>query len=1049
MEKDLLDAQPGEELRIWVSFLEIYNEAVRDLLSPTKEPTQLKVMEQPNIGICMPGLIEVVCKATHDVDELIDFGTKKRVTASTNMNATSSRSHAVMIIKLQRLIGPTPRDAKADNECRILNSKINFVDLAGSERMSKAGTSGHRRKEGGAINKSLSALGMVIKELSNAMIRGTPKAETRNFVSFRSSSLTFLLKNSLAGNSKTCMVATISPTSDDLGETLSTLRFASNVKLIKTVAKVNMDEKDMLIQSLQEEIARLKKRLENGDGKSDDEESDVVHWEKLLDGMQVSYEDELQSADSMMRKRTESLEHMGLRAVKEISESSAMSDETPLLQNLSDDPTLMGCLVYFLRTGPPTLIGASEDCTIELSGLGIPDKLCEIRNEDNANLTITLWEGAPEDTVDVSRRRVTVNGDPLKSGQSAYVLKHHDIIHLGWAFRMRLVIPRARRGGKERTSVGVEDFEEDGVPTFPRLEDTEAAMDFYMVLQDLYDLPKIRRSAFLKDLTEAAHLVDEANVITQRMRPNEGLSLRIELIKDIHHDTHDLFFVCLVKKQVPAGADSDGEFDAAMPSVMVTSWTYLQFKERIELMRDCFDIFFNTGCWSGAGDPFEDPWMVPSLSDLRDRMSQATYTAKLSTVQDDLMANVMENPRNEVRAETKNEEQLRHERRAKSDEQSLSPRGSRREVASSTSKGQHAKNDEQLRSETRTELSDDTEKKDGNQQGLRGSYREVIPSIIKEQPSHVGPSVKVPPALHGDLRGSDTGNCIVWSAGSLPESTGCAEFEEEDEPEKEDLYNPIQVMQLESSLREQQRCLCELLDSEGHDDFDQEEYDCISEGKLEQWPSFASTGLSPGMSSSSHSCASATDPEHGAVECLRAELLQVRGELEQLRSREPELEQLRTLYNAAVARCQHHEVRAWRLGLRNEELERILEEQSHGVVPHGTALRPAVPGVELEKLRTQRTEMVKQLQSMEETAAAKIWSQEAQARCLEERADELKNRLCTSWQTEAVLRHELAVSREMTRLRQMNGSIQQQLGRECKDPMPSVREWQGAPHRFF
>merc|ERR1719160_1170014 len=173
------------------------------------------------------------------------------------MNATSSRSHAVFTVKVQHLDGPKPIDPDKDNR-KALNAKINLVDLAGSERQSKTGAEGATLKEGCAINQSLRALGMVIKELSESIGK---KGAT---VPFRASKLTFLLKNSLSGNSKTYMIAAISPASDNTEETISTLRFASSVKQIKTVATQNKDKKDEMIDNLNDEIKKLKAALKSG-----------------------------------------------------------------------------------------------------------------------------------------------------------------------------------------------------------------------------------------------------------------------------------------------------------------------------------------------------------------------------------------------------------------------------------------------------------------------------------------------------------------------------------------------------------------------------------------------------------------------------------------------------------------------------------------------------------------------------------------------------------------------------------------------------------------
>eukprot|EP00746_Dinoflagellata_sp_MGD_P028892 gnl/MRDRNA2_/MRDRNA2_168346_c0_seq1.p1 gnl/MRDRNA2_/MRDRNA2_168346_c0~~gnl/MRDRNA2_/MRDRNA2_168346_c0_seq1.p1 ORF type:complete len:763 (-),score=146.89 gnl/MRDRNA2_/MRDRNA2_168346_c0_seq1:134-2422(-) len=629
-EKDISDSKPDDELRIWISFIEIYNETVRDLLFPTQ--VELKVLEQPNMGICIPGLTEEVCRSASEVDQLMDFGTKKRVVGATNMNATSSRSHAVFTIKVQRLTGAKPRVIdgfmSSKDERTILSSKINLVDLAGSERVNKTGTSGSTMKEGCVINQSLSSLGLVIKELS----------EGKAVAPFRSSKLTFLLKDSLAGNSKTFMMAAISPAADNFDETLSTLRFASSVKMVKTVAKVNIDAKDQQIRSLQAEIAKLKKRLASREGDkalqrlasavSLDRDSSLTEAmkardklleeinakDKLLEGMKHTYEDQVKMADEMMSKRKAALEDMGL-TMKEISELSGMDKDTPLLQNLSDDPTISGCLVYFLRKDTSSTIGASTESTIELSGLGIPDKLCHITNQDNSSLTISLSD-ASQNADDAQHIRIVVNGHRLKQGEPAYRLKHNDVIHLGWAFRMRLIIPGSAQSVERKKTVAAE---EDQITKLLFPEDSQAAMEFRMTLEELCNnLSETRQIALHEDLTKAAYLVDEANAITQEMRPDDRLSLRIQLIKDVCHDTIDLFCVCVMKLRDPrawklVGSNvraSDGG-EVALPAAMVCCWTYSQFQERIEQMRDCFDIL-RSQCQNS--DSIECPRsMIPAM----------------------------------------------------------------------------------------------------------------------------------------------------------------------------------------------------------------------------------------------------------------------------------------------------------------------------------------------------------------------------------------------------------------------------------------------------
>merc|ERR1719443_2394311 len=318
------EQETASEVRVWVSYAEIYQEQIKDLLSVDGvggqggAPPKLEVVEHPTLGVYVPNLTESPVKAVQDVEKLMDFGTKKRVTASTNMNATSSRSHAVFVVKVKRSFGPPPEEGKKD-ERKAMVSKINLVDLAGSERVSKTGAEGSTLKEGCAINQSLSALGMVIKELSEASAKHKLKddkakkgGKTAEVVPFRASKLTFLLKDSLAGNSKTFMIAAISPASDNLEETLSTLRFASSVKQIKTVAKVNKDKKDEIIDNLKKELDKLRMQLQGGVAPSGDIHLEVSQQEQLLASMTTGYEEQVAQARESEAARIAALSNLSL-----------------------------------------------------------------------------------------------------------------------------------------------------------------------------------------------------------------------------------------------------------------------------------------------------------------------------------------------------------------------------------------------------------------------------------------------------------------------------------------------------------------------------------------------------------------------------------------------------------------------------------------------------------------------------------------------------------------------------------------------------------------
>lgn len=182
-------------------------------------------------------------------------GNKSRTVASTNMNSESSRSHAVFTVILTQTLTDSKTGVSGEKQ-----SRLSLVDLAGSERAVKTGAVGERLKEGSNINKSLTTLGIVISKLADQSSGAKNKDK---FVPYRDSVLTWLLKDNLGGNSKTVMVATISPAADNYEETLSTLRYADRAKRIVNHAVVNEDPNARIIRELQEEVAALKEMLKH------------------------------------------------------------------------------------------------------------------------------------------------------------------------------------------------------------------------------------------------------------------------------------------------------------------------------------------------------------------------------------------------------------------------------------------------------------------------------------------------------------------------------------------------------------------------------------------------------------------------------------------------------------------------------------------------------------------------------------------------------------------------------------------------------------------
>ncbi|KAG9538810.1 kinesin family protein, partial [Aureobasidium melanogenum] len=218
--------------------------------------------EHPSTGPYVEDLAKLVVRSFAEIEHLMDEGNKARTVAATNMNETSSRSHAVFTLTLSQKRHDA--DTGMDTEKA---AKISLVDLAGSERAQSTGATGARLKEGAEINRSLSTLGRVIAALAD-LSSAKPGAKKKNasMVPYRDSVLTWLLKDSLGGNSMTAMIAAISPADINFEETLSTLRYADSAKRIKNHAVVNEDANARMIRELKEELAQLRSKLTTGGG---------------------------------------------------------------------------------------------------------------------------------------------------------------------------------------------------------------------------------------------------------------------------------------------------------------------------------------------------------------------------------------------------------------------------------------------------------------------------------------------------------------------------------------------------------------------------------------------------------------------------------------------------------------------------------------------------------------------------------------------------------------------------------------------------------------
>uniref|UniRef100_A0A8D1EVI5 plus-end-directed kinesin ATPase n=1 Tax=Sus scrofa TaxID=9823 RepID=A0A8D1EVI5_PIG len=467
-----------------VSYMEIYCERVRDLLNP-KNKGNLRVREHPLLGPYVEDLSKLAVTSYTDIADLMDAGNKARTVAATNMNETSSRSHAVFTIVFTQ--------KKLDNETNLSTekvSKISLVDLAGSERADSTGAKGTRLKEGANINKSLTTLGKVISALAEV----SKKKKKTDFIPYRDSVLTWLLRENLGGNSRTAMVAALSPADINYDETLSTLRYADRAKQIKCNAVINEDPNAKLVRELKEEVTRLKDLLRaQGLGDIIDNLKDfqnnkhryllasenqrpgnfstasmgsltsspsscslnsqvgltsvtsiqerimstpggeeaierLKESEKIIAELNETWEEKLRKTEAIRMEREALLAEMGVAIREDGGTLGVFSPKkTPHLVNLNEDPLMSECLLYYIKDGI-TRVGqadAERRQDIVLSGAHIKEEHCIFRSErNNSGDVIVTLEPCERSETYVNGKRVA-QPVQLRSGNRIIMGKNH------------------------------------------------------------------------------------------------------------------------------------------------------------------------------------------------------------------------------------------------------------------------------------------------------------------------------------------------------------------------------------------------------------------------------------------------------------------------------------------------------------------------------------------------------------------------------------------------------------------------------------------------
>ncbi|XP_061894672.1 kinesin-like protein KIF1A isoform X4 [Entelurus aequoreus] len=464
-----------------VSYMEIYCERVRDLLNP-KNKGNLRVREHPLMGPYVEDLSKLAVTDYNDIQDLMDSGNKARTVAATNMNETSSRSHAVFNI----IFTQKRHDADTDNTLEKV-SKISLVDLAGSERADSTGAKGTRLKEGANINKSLTTLGKVISALADVDSgpnKNKKKKKAESFIPYRDSVLTWLLRENLGGNSRTAMVAALSPADINYDETLSTLRYADRAKQIRCNAVINEDPNNRLVRELKEEVSRLKDLLfAQGLGDiidmtnamtgmspspslsalssragsiaslhdrimfspgSEQAIERLKETEKIIAELNETWEEKLRRTEAIRMEREALLAEMGVAMREDGGTVGVFSPKkTPHLVNLNEDPLMSECLLYYIKDGITRVgrLDASSRQDIVLSGHFIKDQHCTFTSCTDVQGETVVLQPCEEALTYVNGKRVT----------QPTVLRSGNRIILGKSHVFRFNHPEQARAERERT----------------------------------------------------------------------------------------------------------------------------------------------------------------------------------------------------------------------------------------------------------------------------------------------------------------------------------------------------------------------------------------------------------------------------------------------------------------------------------------------------------------------------------------------------------------------------------------------------------------------
>ncbi|KAK6304227.1 hypothetical protein J4Q44_G00248130 [Coregonus suidteri] len=548
---------------------------VVDLLSRgSRSPGGLRVREEQQRGFYVEGLRRVPCDSAPQVEQLMEQGTRIRTTATTHMNANSSRSHMLIIFQLKQIFS---------KESITKQSNINLVDLAGSERQRVSGSEADRLKEGTAINLSLTTLGNVISALADVAV-----GKKVVHIPYRDSVLTKLLQSALGGNSRTVMnaqIAALSPADICYEESISTLRYAERAKRIQNRAVVNESPTERLVKELKAENARLLQRLSRlgQEGRRAEDETKelrrlLTHNELQIRAIQTLWEQHLQEALKDWEQQYAT-----------ITQERRMMQMHPYILNINEDTQLSGVVKLFIQEGEWDIgLSDSSPRSISVRGLGIQERHAVFINVQR-RVYLTPLAGS----------KVIVNGTPISQKTE---LQHLDRLILGSNSTYLFIGYPSERGGDDWSRYDYDYFQSElaaaeGIHLHSLCEEQTQGDSSAVPSQTDPSL-----LAVFYDYIKLMPMVAEANQMSQELHKGVEFKLEIKNLALSDSKGHDL------EKDITVRVTS-------LENKQVWLWSKAKFVNRKFLMEELYQQHHMEQKREGAArapmprdrDPFWDP----------------------------------------------------------------------------------------------------------------------------------------------------------------------------------------------------------------------------------------------------------------------------------------------------------------------------------------------------------------------------------------------------------------------------------------------------------